>query len=105
MYYKQIPDLRNNSVLNMESATGQNTPAKSPRVRVVVLLVISGPKASFLLKLRLSAQTSLSKEAFELELGRSGELSSSVTAFMFSPCTSPLIEYDCDITLWPWGFK
>jgi hypothetical protein len=40
-----IPALRNSSVLNMDNATGQNTPAKVPKVRWLDLAVCCVPLA------------------------------------------------------------
>ena len=57
MYIRNlVPDLRNSSVLNMERATGQKTPANIPRD----LRTGSGlaPSRSCLLRLRDSAHTS-----------------------------------------------
>lgn len=100
-----IPDLKKSRVLNMDKATGQKTPANSPRVLVDVRLV-SGLMASFLLKLRLRAHTSRSEEPLVIlallsEFGRRGLLSPVAVSIFRSCDKSPLIEYECDITPWP----
>lgn len=88
----------------MDKATGQNTPANRPNVRVVICCC--GPfelAASFLLKLRVSAQIGL---LLESEWVMRGERSSSaVESILWSCDNSPLIEYEWDITLWPWLYQ
>lgn len=85
----------------MDKATGQNTPANRPNVRVVVCCCCPFElAASFLLKLRVSAQIGL---LLESEWVMRGERSSSaVESILWSCDNSPLIEYEWDITVWPW---
>lgn len=88
----------------MDKATGQNTPANRPNVRVVICCCCPFElAASFLLKLRVSAQIGL---LLESEWVMRGERSSSaVESILWSCDNSPLIEHEWDITLWPWLYQ
>lgn len=99
-----VPDLRKSRVLNMERATGQNTPANRPNVRVVVCCCCPFElMSSFLLRLRESAQIGL---LLESEFAIRGERSSpAVESIPWSCDISALIEYEWDITVWPWLYQ